>query len=67
MSREYNNQSEPERLGNSFPWVGILKGVGRMISYVALLACVLVVVLIILGVIAELLIPNDTEVIGQFG
>jgi hypothetical protein len=67
MSRNYNGQSEPERLGNSFPWVGILKGVGRMISYTFLLACGLIVALIVLGAIAWLLIPDDTEIMGQFG
>jgi hypothetical protein len=67
MSREYNGQIKPERLGNSFPWVGILKGVGRMIFYVVLLACALIVLGAVAALLIALVIPNDAEVIGQFG
>jgi hypothetical protein len=67
MNREYDGQGEPERLGNSFPWVGIFKGVGRMLCYSFLLVCALLVVLLFLGAVAWLVIPNDAEVIGQFG
>lgn len=60
-------KDEPTRLGNSFPWVGILQGVGRMVFYVFLLACALLVLGAVAALLLSVLTQNDTEVMGQFG
>jgi hypothetical protein len=63
MTEEDNDWNKSTRTGNSFPWGGILAGVGRMVFYLFLLMCSLVVLGMLLAAVLGL---ADTEPIGDY-
>jgi hypothetical protein len=63
MNRNSNDCNKPVRYGNSFPWVGMLAGVKRMVYYLLLLAGLL---LVLGAIVLMLLSAVDTEPVGDY-
>jgi hypothetical protein len=59
MSKLHHDQRQPIRHGNAFPWKGILAGVGRMMFYAFISACLVVVVLGVIVLLGAALIDNE--------
>jgi hypothetical protein len=59
--------SKPIRVGNAFPWKGILAGVGRMVCYLFLLAgLVLVLGAIVVWVVGAIDGVSDKEPVEDY-
>ncbi len=63
MNNDCDDWDKSTRTGNSFPWGGILAGVGRMVFYFFLLTCLLVVLATLLVAVFSL---ADNEPAGDY-
>jgi hypothetical protein len=63
MNRNSSDFDKPVRYGNSFPWIGMLAGVKRMVYYLLLLAGLL---LVLGAIVLMLLSAVDTEPVGDY-